>query len=237
MDETLCVATEQTGNFTRRQVNYFVCVAFSISIIAITFCLVPIGSVRSAVYVGFAILLLAYVHAYKMGLTPSWTEHVVAALAAGTLMIVTVFGISGSGILVVFLVAPSFAFLAYSTRVGATWSTILFVCLCYSLFVSDRHNIQTTMRLGLVSGFILTSVVSGVASAVLAIANDRIVRADQRIKELERVLTICMDCRTLRQETEWLALEQYLRKKEGTLVSHGLCPKCFETRMSETIDS
>ncbi len=49
-----------------------------------------------------------------------------------------------------------------------------------------------------------------------------------RIDELESFLSLCANCRKLRDGKNWITLEHYMKHKEGKEVSHGICPQCTE---------
>ena len=58
--------------------------------------------------------------------------------------------------------------------------------------------------------------------------------AFRRVKAYENILPICMYCKNIRDDTgtekgegKWLLLEEYLHKKSGVNLSHGICPECF----------
>jgi CheY-like chemotaxis protein len=53
-----------------------------------------------------------------------------------------------------------------------------------------------------------------------------------RVKRLEGVLSICMDCKKIRAEDDaWQKLERYIGEHSDAIFSHGLCDTCFDTRM------
>lgn len=53
-----------------------------------------------------------------------------------------------------------------------------------------------------------------------------------RVKRLEGVLSICMDCKKIRTENDaWQKLERYLGEHTDAVFSHGLCAECFDERM------
>jgi hypothetical protein len=76
-------------------------------------------------------------------------------------------------------------------------------------------------------------IVSTIVSAL--ILNNRIeekltsLRMLDRIDELESFLSLCANCRKVRDAGEWVTLETYMKNREGKTVSHGICPKCTES--------
>ena len=59
--------------------------------------------------------------------------------------------------------------------------------------------------------------------------------ATSTIEKLEKILPICSCCHKIRRgaesQADWLPLGTYLREETGNLLSHGLCPECFEIEM------
>lgn len=56
----------------------------------------------------------------------------------------------------------------------------------------------------------------------------------------ENILSICSECRKIRDDTgreqgagDWVSMEQYLSRTTGSAMSHGLCPDCYRRRMNE----
>jgi PAS domain S-box-containing protein len=55
-----------------------------------------------------------------------------------------------------------------------------------------------------------------------------------RIKRLEGLLSICMQCKKIRTEdNDWRQLEQYIGEHSDAVFSHGLCPACLEKAMKK----
>ncbi|UFS71959.1 PAS domain-containing protein [Geomonas sp. RF6] len=51
---------------------------------------------------------------------------------------------------------------------------------------------------------------------------------------LRYLVTLCSVCKKVRnEEGEWEAIHQYLRKKDNTVCSHGLCPSCYQEQCQE----
>lgn len=53
-------------------------------------------------------------------------------------------------------------------------------------------------------------------------------RVEKRIRYLEGLNVICSHCRKVRQDTEWLSLEQWLARNSDIEFSHGLCCNCLK---------
>lgn len=61
----------------------------------------------------------------------------------------------------------------------------------------------------------------------------------RKIKIYEKVLPICMYCKKIRDDSgrdpgtgQWVQIEEYLRVKSGTDLSHGCCPECLEFQLA-----
>ncbi len=61
-------------------------------------------------------------------------------------------------------------------------------------------------------------------------------RLQKRINILEGLLPICMSCKKIRQDQEWVALEEYIRSHSLADFSHGLCPECIRKLYPERAD-
>ena len=49
-----------------------------------------------------------------------------------------------------------------------------------------------------------------------------------RVKRLEGMISICMQCKKVRAENDaWQQVEQYVGEHSDAVFSHGLCPACF----------
>ncbi len=55
---------------------------------------------------------------------------------------------------------------------------------------------------------------------------------------LRRLLPICMYCKKVRDAQQcWSDIETYLRENPDILLSHGICPSCFESKKAEFLAS
>ena len=55
-----------------------------------------------------------------------------------------------------------------------------------------------------------------------------------RIKRLEGLLSICMQCKKIRTESnDWLRLEKYIGENSDATFSHGLCPECLDKELKK----
>ena len=56
----------------------------------------------------------------------------------------------------------------------------------------------------------------------------------QQKQVIKGLLTVCADCRKIRVNNEmWEQLDQYISDHSLALISHGLCPHCFEKAQQE----
>ncbi len=50
----------------------------------------------------------------------------------------------------------------------------------------------------------------------------------QDVKNLKRLLPICMYCKSIRDDQDyWHEIEVFIHEKTGTDFSHGICPVCM----------
>ena len=52
-------------------------------------------------------------------------------------------------------------------------------------------------------------------------------RLQKRISILEGILPICSSCKKIRQDQDWVVLEEYIRSHSLADFTHGLCPECI----------
>ena len=66
---------------------------------------------------------------------------------------------------------------------------------------------------------------------------ERIVGLQHRMKHLEGILPTCMYCKKIRDERgEWVHIEQYISQRTEALLSHGVCPVCYESMVKPDLD-
>jgi DNA-binding response OmpR family regulator len=65
----------------------------------------------------------------------------------------------------------------------------------------------------------------------------RIVELEAALAEVEQIqglLCICSDCKRIRDDADnWKTIEKYLAARTDLTFTHGVCPKCMESRMKE----
>ncbi len=60
----------------------------------------------------------------------------------------------------------------------------------------------------------------------------------ERVRELRRLLPICMYCKKVRDDSDyWQEIEVYIREHTGADFSHGICPECFQNIGKAKTDS
>lgn len=63
--------------------------------------------------------------------------------------------------------------------------------------------------------------------------NDELEAVISRIKRLEGIIPICMYCKKIRDDgSSWQQMEQYITEHSEALFSHGICPDCYDEKMS-----
>lgn len=56
----------------------------------------------------------------------------------------------------------------------------------------------------------------------------------ERVRQLKRLLPICMYCKKIRDDSDyWHEIEAYIREQTGTDFSHGICPHCMKNELAE----
>ncbi len=58
--------------------------------------------------------------------------------------------------------------------------------------------------------------------------------AADSMRQLKRLLPICMYCKKIRDDADyWHEIEAYIRSETGTDFSHGICPSCMQSEIAE----
>ncbi|RJP92466.1 MAG: hypothetical protein C4518_07390 [Desulfobacteraceae bacterium] len=69
-----------------------------------------------------------------------------------------------------------------------------------------------------------TVLVVGLATLVMIMTRQLL----ERIQYLEGILPVCMFCKKIRKEDQWVPIENYIRDHSAAEFSHSLCPDCRE---------
>ncbi len=64
----------------------------------------------------------------------------------------------------------------------------------------------------------------------------RIVGVQNHVKQLEAIMSVCSYCKNIREGDEWIQMEKYVAVHTGTHSSHGICPRCWETRVRPELE-
>ena len=71
-------------------------------------------------------------------------------------------------------------------------------------------------------------------NALLVSQKAALVETLGRVKRLEGLLSICMNCKKIRTESNsWDQLEKYISKHSDVLFSHGICPDCLAKELKK----
>ncbi|PXA03001.1 response regulator [Coraliomargarita sinensis] len=66
---------------------------------------------------------------------------------------------------------------------------------------------------------------------------ERILRYTTEISNLESMLPICSYCKNVRDDNNyWQQVETYLNNRTGTVFSHSVCPRCYETKVKPQLE-
>jgi hypothetical protein len=57
---------------------------------------------------------------------------------------------------------------------------------------------------------------------------------DRRHRELNSLLVMCSWCRQVRVGEGWTSIESFLKERDATAPTFGLCPSCYEKEASHT---
>ena len=75
-----------------------------------------------------------------------------------------------------------------------------------------------------------------VLEARLVVA-ERIIQLRYEVAQLERLLPICSYCKQIRSDDDsWMPVERYIGGRTGAVMSHGICPTCYNTVVQEELD-
>lgn len=65
---------------------------------------------------------------------------------------------------------------------------------------------------------------------------ERIVGLQNHARQLEELLSVCSYCKDVREGKEWVAIEKYVTQRTGAKSSHGICPKCWESKVRPELE-
>jgi hypothetical protein len=50
----------------------------------------------------------------------------------------------------------------------------------------------------------------------------------EELRRLQKLLSICAWCRTIKHKDQWIPLEDYIAERQGAEITHSMCPSCFK---------
>ena len=59
----------------------------------------------------------------------------------------------------------------------------------------------------------------------------RILGREAHAQRLESIMTVCMECKRVRDKGEWIDLQHFMKRTYKVLPSHGYCQQCFEEKV------
>lgn len=65
---------------------------------------------------------------------------------------------------------------------------------------------------------------------------ERIVGLQNHTKQLEELLSVCSYCKDVREGSNWVAIEKYVSQRTGAKSSHGVCPKCWDSKVKPELE-
>ncbi len=106
----------------------------------------------------------------------------------------------------------------------------------YVYFILVSSNLQSVRnrQLALVAGvddFLSKPILDDELGMRLHVA-ERILKFTTQIQQLETFLPVCGYCRKVRDDKNyWQQIEQYIKTRTGTKMSHGVCPECYDREL------
>lgn len=63
---------------------------------------------------------------------------------------------------------------------------------------------------------------------------ERIASLQQRVRQYESLLPLCMYCKKIRdRDDQWVGVAEYLSEQTETAITHGCCPECLARQMRD----
>lgn len=116
----------------------------------------------------------------------------------------------------------------------AVWQFLAFVMLLLLIWFNELTDIAalwfggTPAEPNLFRGCVLTIAV--IVVAIVTVGHTYV----QQKQIIRGLLTVCAECRKIRIQNEmWEQLDEYISDHSLALISHGLCPHCFEKAQKE----
>lgn len=73
-----------------------------------------------------------------------------------------------------------------------------------------------------------------IALAVFSLLATR--RLLRTIRRLEGILPVCSFCKKIRNDSDWVPIEEYISKHSDAAFTHGVCPECARKHYSDLLD-
>jgi len=96
------------------------------------------------------------------------------------------------------------------------------------VFLGDKKHFITSDRLQIIDMLFSTFEAALQRSRELEHAQTELRRANERIETLERITSICAECKKIRHGEAWEQLEEFVSSNCDTEFSHTVCPECME---------
>jgi len=119
----------------------------------------------------------------------------------------------------------------------AFWQFMAFVMLVLLIWINEVMDLSAlwfgtaASEYNVFRGCVLTAVI--IVMAVITVGHTYV----QQKQIIRGLLTVCAGCRKIRLDDEmWEQLDQYISDHSLALISHGLCPACFEQMQKEIVE-
>ena len=193
------------------------------------------GEHLTAILVGaISVVLLASLWTLRHAADIRWGYRLVLGVAVVLLHGVLFIG-GGGGFAILWTYAfPAGFYYVFGTREGTAWvvglggpaAVLLFGGLGaeYPAALSSRYLVTYAMVTALALGLQWNR---EAAFQRLALEKERLEEALAQVRDLTEMFPMCAWCRNVRDDAGyWSKIEEYLTRRGGTVVTHGLCPDC-----------
>jgi len=225
---------DQIDNTVNRKTVIFLIVFFASLMCMLSLAVSGLSDIAVYGNITIVIALAAFATLYSRDSVTRWMRYGIGILVSGYLLVLVFISNSDYGMIASFIVLPSFAFLCYPFVPAAIWGVVFFFALVTALYVPGvipDDMIEPSLRHAFVGAYLLQTGISGIAKYISTYYRARLRKAAQRIDDLEKILSMCANCRKVKLNEQWVVVEKYLRAKDGVEVSHGICPGCYETQL------
>jgi uncharacterized membrane protein (DUF485 family) len=116
----------------------------------------------------------------------------------------------------------------------AVWQLLAFLLLIVLIWVNEVYDLaglwfgMPCRPMSLFRGAVLT--IATIVVALITVGHTYL----QQKRIIKGLLTVCSNCRKVRVDSEvWEQLDDYITEHSVALISHGLCPQCFDAMQKE----